>query len=456
MAQLQYFYGAQTERIIKHLIRLFGGFTVLNNHDDAGNPVYRRVPCRYGDISTQSASILQGNSENTLKTAPFITISINRFNMSRENIRSPLVEDVVAGINKYDSTTGQYTDELESVYQIKRQNPVPWDLEFNVDVWTTTSTNKFELFEQIATLFNPAVELQVSTNPHDWTSKMTIENTGYTHSSRAFPQGSEYNLDIATFNFKTTIWLSLPVAVSRAKLINQITMQINAGQINDSVISDVESISIDVYAPSNHNISVYKSPDLSVSNYIYYAKLLGPYYKELSDEGEQYSWEQLIRYYNGGDFPDSTQLRLLNTLEGTGIVGEVALTAEPNVIEITIDDATMEPTTDDPIDGIIDPSRYDYDDMVSKSDGTRFIVHDSVERFNLELWNQDNNELFAEPGDIIEKTAGVWGIASSTGDPVIVDNQVNWKRYKYLTDVGWHELIKSKYSTGLWRLGFPI
>ena len=131
-------------------------------------------------------------------------------------------------------------------------------------------------------------------------------------------------------------------------------------------------------------------------------------------------------------------------------------TAEPNIIEITIDDGTMEPTTDPLVDGIIDPARYNYDVMITRIDGSRFIIHDSVDRYNLELWNQDNIELFAEPGDIIEKTAGLWHIATSIGDPIILDNTANWKRYKYLTDVGWHELIKTKYSTGFWRLGFPV
>lgn len=462
MAKLSYFYDNQIERVVKHLIRMFGGFSVLSNYDDLGAPIYKRVPCRYGDISRQVASIIQGNSENTLKSAPFMTVSINRLNLSREQVRAPLTEDVVAAEAKYDPTTGQYIDdELQDIYQIKRQNPVPWDLEFNVDIWTTTLENKFELVEQIATLFNPSLDLQISSNPYDWTSKMIVENTGFNYSSRAFPQGSEYNLDIATFNFKTTIWLSLPVSVSRAKLVQQITANFDDADISsDKVLTNITELATDIYAPSNHTISVYRSS--TDPQDVFYMKILNAYGSETTDglepnveQSNIYSWDNLFMYYYGNSEYPAPQVRLLTSLEETGIIGGIELTAEPNIVKITIDTDTLEPTTDDPINGIIDPRKYDYDDMITRPDGTRFVVHDSVDPFDLQLWNTDSIERIAQPGDIIEKIAGTWEVNTPATTPIIVDNLANGKRYKYLSDIGWHELIKSKYSTGFWRLGFP-
>ncbi|AUS03001.1 tail sheath stabilizer [Vibrio phage 2.275.O._10N.286.54.E11] len=460
VAKLQYFYDGQVERVIKHLIRLFGDFTVLNNYDDNGEPVYRRVPCRYGDISRQVASIIQGNSENTLKSAPFMTISITRLNMSRENIRAPLAEDVIAGTNKYDPEKGQYTNELEDIYHIRRNNPIPWDLEFSVDIWTTTLANKFELTEQIATLFNPALDVQLSTNPHDWTSKMTVENTGYTYSSRAFPQGIEYDLDIASFQFKTVMWMSLPAAVSKAKLIHQVNTNLQESTVSDGIISDIEELSLDLFAPSNHTISVYR--ETSDPTNVYYAKLLNMYYSETTnglpvamDLSNIYSWDELLKYYTSSeDAPSEVQLRLLDAVEQTpGIVGSMTIpdpVSAPNVAQIVIDPITLESTTIDPINGIIDPRKLDYNNIP----GTRYVVHESIERFNLDLINNDGIEIFAEPGDImyLDNTWKVYNTVS--GD--VVENTANNKRYKYLTDIGWHELISPKYATGFWRLGFNV
>ena len=254
--KLDYYYDKQIQRVIKHLIRMFGGFQISNGYDENNAEIFKRVPCRFGDMNKQAAVVLNRNTENVVQSAPMMVINIEKLSLSRENVRGPVSENLVVGITKTD-IIGTYTYELDSYYEVERMNPVPWDLEFSVDIWTTSTKNKFELFEQIACLFSSTVPLQLSTNPLDWTSMSYVELMNYNYSSRSRPQGTDYSLDISQFNFKTMIWLSLPNKINRAKLINQVVANISTKGIDDMLIPSMynwDPISCDVYTPGNHSI----------------------------------------------------------------------------------------------------------------------------------------------------------------------------------------------------------
>ena len=84
--KLDYFYDDQFGRVLKHLIRVFGEFQVQNGVDADGKPKYKKVPCRYADISRMAAAIINGNSENVLPTAPIMTISVNQLKLDRKSV----------------------------------------------------------------------------------------------------------------------------------------------------------------------------------------------------------------------------------------------------------------------------------------------------------------------------------------------------------------------------------
>ena len=100
--KLDYFYGAQMERVMKHLIRIFNNFKVKEGYDANGNEIFRVVPCRYGDISRMVATSLKEGSENVMPSAPFMTINYTGMELSKNDIRSPMSEQLAVGINKPD------------------------------------------------------------------------------------------------------------------------------------------------------------------------------------------------------------------------------------------------------------------------------------------------------------------------------------------------------------------
>ena len=428
------------QRVIKHLIRIFGNFQISTGKDDLGADILKRVPCRFGDISRQVSSILTNNSENVIQSAPMMVLTVGKLNLSRENVRGPVSHEYVQGINKKD-ISGNYTNELEGFHEIERINPVPWDLEFNVDIWTTNQKNKFELFEQIATLFAPSVNLQMSENPNDWTSISTVELTNYNYSSRNFPQGGESNLDTSQFTFKTMIWLAVPNKVKRAQIIEQIVTDIRTPGFNDMHIPTLgnwDYLPYDVYTPGNHMISC-----AHINNNTYKINLLTKYGSN-SVDGKKLSWEVLIKYYSHD--PSNTQIRLLRSIENssTEIIGRLQVSTNkdtPYEALLSVDPLSLPATTIDPIKGFIDHSF----DFSSINESGRYITINPV--------NYSAKNLVAAKNSIIEydKVFDTWSASPPIADLIV--QTTAGVRYQFVLD-NWSALVSQTYQPGLWRLEF--
>ena len=135
-----------------------------------------------------------------------------------------------------ESNTFRYSvdDREKDSYTVERHMPVPYDMNMQVDIWTSNENQKHQLLEQILVLFNPALDIQSSTNPADWTSVTYVELTDMTWSSRSVPVGTETDIDIASLVFTVPIWINPPSKVKRQVLIQRIIENINAvSQIED-------------------------------------------------------------------------------------------------------------------------------------------------------------------------------------------------------------------------------
>lgn len=193
-----------------------------------------RVPCRYGDPSRIASTIVAGNSENKAPAVPFISCIISSIAMDSARRQDPqLVEKVQINERRYDSEIGRYTNEIGNRYTVERAMPVPYELTFQVDIWTNNLDIKEQLLEQILVLYNPAVDVQTSVNPIDWTVLSYIEmQDNITWSSRSIPIGTENPIDVATLVFKVPIWINPPAKVKKQSIIQQIVANIVEGSKN--------------------------------------------------------------------------------------------------------------------------------------------------------------------------------------------------------------------------------
>lgn len=251
---MEYFYAAQLRAYRVQLIRAFSNFYV--NFGTADAPNLRRVPCKYGDSSRLAEMIATGGSENTLPTAPFISLYVTGMSLAPERRAAPsLVSTLSVNEREY---TDKYLETVGNRYTVKRYMPVPFTMTINVDIWTSNLTQKEELFEQTQVLFNGMMDIQTSNNPLDWTLFSTIEPTNITWSSRSIPLGTDNPLDVMTVEYRVPIFINPPALVTYQKLIEQVVTNINTSTENatDLEWTQADLLARDITTPQDARIGL--------------------------------------------------------------------------------------------------------------------------------------------------------------------------------------------------------
>lgn len=436
--KLDYFYDGQVKRVLSHIIRMFSEFQVQSGFDDDGNPKFRKVPCRYADMSRQALQLINGASENVANYAPIMTVSIQSLKMERENVRSPVHQDTIIGTN-VSPAYNSYTDQLDEQYHVRRHNPVPWELVFDVNIWATTMVNKMELWEQIATVFAPSVTLKISTNPLDWTAEERVELIAANFTSRSIPQGTTDDLDIATMSFKTTIWMSLPATVKKASIIEQINTSISLGKDEmDIELGSVQDIASDVYTPNNLQVRVTRnSSNANVEQY--QAELLSYSGLNTGPGGGLLSWQTYLDYLRPQWEDKGAYLKLNSVLEDAnpvrGTIISIDTEDDANKLVFEVD------TTSYNVQYTVDEFCLDAK-SVRAGDGKKYIATDDMTIQNIAV---PKNAIF-------ESTKNGVNIVPSTEYTGVVYISAQGTYFSYSSSIGWYETVLKNYKPGLWKI----
>jgi hypothetical protein len=236
---MQHFYDAQIRRYLTQIVRMMSNFSYK---DGKGRLV--RIPVMYGDLTRQAASVISQNSENKIPSAPRMAVYITGLEMDRTRTGdSSYVNKVNIRERAFDNSGNEYLKTEGKNYTVERLMPTPYILTVNVDIWSTNTDQKLQIMEQILMLFNPSLEIQTTDNYIDWTSLSVVNLESITFSSRTIPAGTESEIDIATLNFTTPIWLTPPAKVKKLGVITNIITAIfadNGLEINmdDSVFAE--------------------------------------------------------------------------------------------------------------------------------------------------------------------------------------------------------------------------
>ncbi len=228
---MQHFYDGQIRRYLTQLIRLMSNFSY---EDSKKNLV--QVPVMYGDITRQVGSIIRENSENKIPSAPRMGVYVTGLEMDTARLAdASFISKVNVRERAYDDQGKEYLNESGKNYTVERLMPTPYTLSVNCDIWSTNTDQKLQIMEQILMLFNPSFEIQTTDNYIDWTSLSVVNLDGITFSSRSIPTGTESEIDVATLQFQTPIYISPPVKVKRLGVITNIITSIfdETGNINN-------------------------------------------------------------------------------------------------------------------------------------------------------------------------------------------------------------------------------
>ena len=288
-----------------------------------------QIPVMYGDPSRQASALLKKNTENVMPTAPFIACYIKGLEYDQTRLQDPtFVSKVQIREREFDETTGQYLNTQGLGYTVERIMPSPYKLTFVADLWTTNTEQKLQIFEQIAYLFNPSLELQTTDNFIDWTSLTVLQLESTSWTSRQIPQGVDQNIDIMNMTFTTPIWITPPAKVMKMGVITKIIANVFADQ-QGTIITDyddpnavypglgnlVESV---VVTPGNFELMVLDGVAGLLTNEIDTAS------SDTTMPGNTVSWRKLLDLYPGQFRANISQLRLSKP-NGNEIVAYISL-----------------------------------------------------------------------------------------------------------------------------------
>ena len=456
--ELDYWYDAQIRRYLVQFARLFSTIR-WRATTRGGQPLYRRVPVRMASTNRQAAWVNRGGIEsNRMLVVPMMTVNIAGIEHSGDRRMSPYHREKQRFYERsFDRDTQEYGQDRGQAWTIERHMPVPYDLFLDLDVWTSNLDQKLQIFEQIALIFNPALDLYSSEGPFDWGALTYVHLTDFEWNPKSFPVPLE-EIDVMTFRFRMPIWLSPPARLQPQKIVTTIANSlVDARRVAD-IATDWKH-----WTPGIR----YDRSDLLGRQYITpgdrwiriegnEVRLLGPNSNELDPDGNPYTWTELLERQPGIYVPGETQLVLLdpNDVEDfdAAIVGVLDDGPDDTIKIWNVDPSTLPAPTLSPIDAIIDPrSTWPGNGLPPPTDGVRYLIIDDIAPST--AW--PNFE--AQRNDIIEFANGVWlraFVAEAHADEThIVVNNATGRTLRFDGE-NWTDLLEGDHPPGLWRIGF--
>lgn len=470
-----FFYSGQVRRFLTQFIRLVSNFEVELGKNRNNIKSLMRVPVYYGDSSRSVASILNLNSENTMPSVPAMTVNIGSIKYDRARVQEPYhVSKVNIRQRAYDPDTGTYTNLQGDMLTVERLMPVPYMLTLKLDIWTSNTEQKLQLFEQISVLFNPSLEIQSSDSYVDWTSLSYITLVDIAWTSRNVPMGAEDAIDVMTYTFELPIWISAPAKVKRMgviqKIISSIYDPVDGITPNDTTFDIEASIltSRRIFTPIDLNV-LYLGNTLKLyvsQNQVQFNDESDPPYTDGDWHEAVRGFGELANLPNTGNILINgiSQVRLDN--DSGSVVGTVAYhPTDTSLLIFNADVDTLPVNTLTPVNGIIDPLNIKVTTtLLNPTVGTRYLllnpisslVNDDGDPATIDgpaLWNRVGQpDLVANTYDIIQWDGSKWTVAFDSVATTSVEYVTNLNtgiQYKW-KDRLWTKSVEGLYGVGAW------
>jgi T4-like virus Myoviridae tail sheath stabiliser len=466
-----FFYDEQIRRYLLQFTRMFSLFEVEYGRNEQGTTDLIRVPIRYGDASRQAQTILNQNSANSLNATPMMTFHITGLTYDRERMQEPYhVNKMMVRQRTWDPGTESYETTQGNAFQVERLMPVPYKLTIDLDIWTSNTNQKMQLFEQIATLFNPALEIQATDNYIDWTSLTVCNLDNVKWSSKTIPVATNVNepLDIMTMTFSMPIWISSPAKIKKLGVVERVIASIfdaqgdavNAITNNDLLLGTRVKVTPWGYQVLllDGQLQVLQPPQPVNPNRL----SLDPFGFPIV-ENPQITWPTVINAY--GVLPGISYITLDNPwAPDSSIIGTIAVNpADDRLLIYNIDPDTAPQNTLAPVDAVINPlTSSPGNGLDPAAVGQRYLLNESTgsadNPSNPLAWQGTGAQpLIAHANDIIEYNGTRWVVAfnsqDSTDAQYVINLTTGIQYYWNSTDSNrWVKSIDGLYPGGTWNL----
>lgn len=463
----QFFYDEQIRRFLLQFTRVFSNFQVEYGRDENTNQkTLYRVPVRYGDATRQAQTIIQQNSANSLPATPLMTFHVTNLNYARDRIQEPtFVQKQNVRQRYWDTQAQEYETTQGNAFTIEKLMPVPFDLEVNLDVWTSNTNQKLQLLEQVLTLFNPSLEIQSTENFIDWTSLSVMYLEQVTWSSRAIPQGTDDPIDIATLRFVMPIFISPPAKVKKLGVVEKIVASVFDGN-GDMAEAIFDS---DLLLGTRQKFTPFNYQTLLIGNKL---QVLEPKAVVQNNTGvnvptapaSNLLWHAVVDLY-GKLRNGISQVRLDSQYDNSQIVGTVAFDpTDDRFLLFTVDVDTIPANTLDAVNAIVDPQAKGpgtVNGLPTAAGGQRYLLindtgsDSTTDPGFAQAWRgTDGSKLVANTNDIIQYDGVRWNIAfdsSNESNIQYVSNLTTSVQYRWANNE-WLKSYEGLYPEGEWSL----
>jgi hypothetical protein len=462
MAGPNFFYDEQIRRFLLQFARIFNNFDVEYGRNEEGTDhTLIRVPVKYGDWTRQAQTVVQNNSAGFMPSVPQMTFYISGLDYDRPRMQEPYhISKIAVRQRTYDTATDTYETTQGNAFTIERLMPVPYKLTIKLDIWTSNTNQKFQLFEQISTLFNPALEIQSTDNFIDWTSLSVVELESTVWSSRTIPVGTENPIDIMTMTFTLPIWISPPAKVKKLGVVERIVASVfdAQGDASNAILdNDLLLGTRQVFTPYNYQVLLIGNKLQALRP----AQVIDQPNTSLTPADSPPSnllWTAVI-----GDFgvirPGISYIKLEQE-DGTDVVGTIAFDpTDDRFLLFSIDQDTIPSNTLDPVTAVIDPLRSGPGaGLANSAVGQRYLLTEATgsEDGYAEAWaGVSGQPLIAQANDIVEYDGQRWIVSfdseNSPDNIQYVTNITTSIQYEW-TGTAWIKSYQGLYPGGTWSL----
>lgn len=467
----QFFYDDQIRRFLLQFTRIFSNFQVMYGAQGSENETLVRVPVRYGDRSRQAQTVASENSSSFMPSAPMMSFYIIGMEYDRQRMQEPYhVNKIQVRQRAYDPATETYETTQGNAFSIERLMPVPYKMSINLDIWTSNTNQKMQIFEQIATLFNPSLEIQSTDNYLDWTSLSVVDLDDVTWSNKTVPAGTDSPIDIMTMRFSLPIWISSPAKVKKLGVVEKIIYSVfdARGDANEAISNnDLLLGTRQKFTPFQFQTlligSTTNTPNLYTAQALKSSAVVNtPNSSVLPPENPPSNefWQSVVGIY-GVLRPGISQIRFDNQWgDDTQIIGTVSYDPTDNrFLLVEVDQDTIPQNTLDPIDAIINPLLSGPGaGLPSATVGQRYLILENIGHASGGDYPIAWGLINAMANDIIEFDGNVWNVAfeSSQGTNIqFVTNITTNIQYRWTgseTGASWIKSFEGLYPGGEWSL----
>jgi len=218
------------KRMLVQLMAGFSGYQVMTGLQRDGSPKFIDVPIIYGDMSRVAGYVLgpRGDQDNSTNSLPIMALYMTSLQQAQDRRQAPQHVERYNYIERAKDPDGNIlTGEPGKKKTVERFMPVPYELGIEVSIWASNNDQGLQLVEQISTVFNPDMEIQLSNSPADWIFLTSLIFEGTVNMEKVVPSGGDTDpVYVFRLGFSTIVWMSPPAKVYDTKYIYRIHVPI--------------------------------------------------------------------------------------------------------------------------------------------------------------------------------------------------------------------------------------